>query len=214
MVIFVGTYFGPSLNLPFFILYAHSVSRSGVKHDRPAYSRRRRQSTRLMRELVLETILEQPDIEIVAEIQNEDEIANAVDGMHPDFLIIALDESGRRPPLCDTLLLRYPKMKILALAPERNVSIFFLGLIRYSFQPGGSVPSRNPQHFATQDPIRGRLDVRQENIRRSTRGVATNARIFFAAAGFLLPVLWVAPLCTRNNGPTLRRTYRICRRRI
>jgi len=80
---------------------------------------------RLMRELVLETILDQPDIEIVAEIQNEDEIANAVDGMHPDFLIIALDESGRRPSLCDTLLLRYPKMKILALAPERNVSIFF-----------------------------------------------------------------------------------------
>lgn len=80
---------------------------------------------RLMRELVLETILEQPDIEIVAEIQNEEEIVPAVDGMHPDFLIIALDESGRRPSLCDTLLLRYPKMKILALAPERNVSIFF-----------------------------------------------------------------------------------------
>jgi chemotaxis response regulator CheB len=78
-----------------------------------------------MRELVLETILEQPDIEIVAEIQNEEEIVPAVDGMHPDFLIIALDESGRRPSLCDTLLLRYPKMKILALAPERNVSIFF-----------------------------------------------------------------------------------------
>ena len=30
---------------------------------------------RLMRELVLETIIDQPDIEIVAEIQNEDEIA-------------------------------------------------------------------------------------------------------------------------------------------
>ena len=27
--------------------------------------------------------------------------------------------------LCDTLLLRHPRMKILALAPERNVSIFF-----------------------------------------------------------------------------------------
>ena len=80
---------------------------------------------RLMRELVLETILEQPDIEIVAEIQNEEEIVHAVEGTHPDFLIIALDESGHRPPLCDTLLVGYPKMKILALAPERNVSIFF-----------------------------------------------------------------------------------------
>src|ERR1700686_4932141 len=82
---------------------------------------------RLMRELVLETIIEQPDIEIVAEIQNEDEIVDVVEGMHPDFLIIALDESDQRPPLCDILLRRYPEMKILALAPERNSSIFYWG---------------------------------------------------------------------------------------
>src|ERR1700686_187046 len=80
---------------------------------------------RLMRELVLETISEQPDIEIVAEIQNEDEIVDIVDGTHPDFLIIALDETNQRPALCDTLLHRYPEMKILALAPERNSSIFY-----------------------------------------------------------------------------------------
>jgi chemotaxis response regulator CheB len=78
---------------------------------------------RLMRELVLETISEQPDIEIVAEIQSEDEIADMVEGTHPDFLIVALDDSDRRPPLCDILLRRYPEMKILALAPERNRSL-------------------------------------------------------------------------------------------
>ena len=77
-----------------------------------------------MRELVLETIIEQPDMEIVAEIKNEEEILHAVDGTHPDFLVIAPDESGRRPSLCDTWLLRYPKMKILALAPERSVVSF------------------------------------------------------------------------------------------
>ena len=80
---------------------------------------------RLIRELVLETILEQPDIEIVAEIQNEDEIVNIVEGTQPDFLIIALDESNERPRLCDILLRRYPEMKILALAPNRNISTFF-----------------------------------------------------------------------------------------
>jgi len=78
-----------------------------------------------MRELVLETINEQPDIEIVAEIQNEEEIASVVEGTHPDFLIIALDDSNQPPTLCDTLLRRYPEMKILALAPERNISMFF-----------------------------------------------------------------------------------------
>jgi chemotaxis response regulator CheB len=80
---------------------------------------------RLMRELVLETITGASDIEVVAEIQNENEIAQIVEGTHPDFLIIALDENNQRPPLCDTLLRRYPEMKILALAPERNSSIFY-----------------------------------------------------------------------------------------
>ena len=82
---------------------------------------------RLMRELVVETISEQPDIEIIAEIQDEDKIVDAVEEKHPDFLIIALDESDQRPPLCDILLRRYPEMKILALAPERNSSIFYWG---------------------------------------------------------------------------------------
>jgi DNA-binding NarL/FixJ family response regulator len=80
---------------------------------------------RLIRELVLESIADQPGIEIVAEIENEDEILNVVEATHPDFLIIALDDRGRQPALCDILLPRYPEMKILALAPERNVSMFF-----------------------------------------------------------------------------------------
>jgi DNA-binding NarL/FixJ family response regulator len=78
-----------------------------------------------MRELVLETIGEQPDIEIVAEIQNEEDIAAMVDGVRPDFLIVALDESDGRSSLCETLLRRHPEMRILALAPERNSSIIF-----------------------------------------------------------------------------------------
>jgi DNA-binding NarL/FixJ family response regulator len=82
---------------------------------------------RLMRELVLEALIEQPDIEVVGEITDEDGIADAVEGTHPDFLIIALDESNQRPSLCDILLRRYPEMKILALAPERNCSIFYWG---------------------------------------------------------------------------------------
>jgi chemotaxis response regulator CheB len=82
---------------------------------------------RLMRELILEAIIEQPDIEVVGEIKNEDEIADAVESTHPDVLIIALDDSNQRPALCDTLIRRYPEMRILALAPERNYSIFYWG---------------------------------------------------------------------------------------
>ncbi len=80
---------------------------------------------RLMRELVLETISDQPDIEIVGEVQEEGDILRVVEEMEPDFLIIALDESKQRPRLCDALLRQHPGMRILALAPEQNSSIFY-----------------------------------------------------------------------------------------
>ena len=80
---------------------------------------------RLMRELVLATISDQPDIEVMGEITQDSEIAQMVDEAKPDFLIIALDRADQRPALCDALLEKYPEMKILALAPERNSSVFF-----------------------------------------------------------------------------------------
>lgn len=82
---------------------------------------------RLIREMVLEAILGQPDMEVVAEIDNEKEIVRMVEATYPDFLIIALDSSGEHASLCQTLLPRFPKMKILALAPEQNISVFFWG---------------------------------------------------------------------------------------
>lgn len=80
---------------------------------------------RLMRELVLETVRQQPDIEVVAEIQDESDIERAVEESKPDFLIIALHESDSCPPVCNLLLHRHPHMKVLALAVERNSSVFF-----------------------------------------------------------------------------------------
>lgn len=77
-----------------------------------------------MRELVLATICDQPDIEIVGELENEADLEEAIERTRPDFLVIAL-ESDARPALCDRLLERNARMKILALAPERNSSIFF-----------------------------------------------------------------------------------------
>ncbi|MBZ5641209.1 MAG: hypothetical protein LAO19_00470 [Acidobacteriia bacterium] len=90
---------------------------------------------RLMRELVLETIAEHPDIQIVAELHNEEEIVHIVEGTHPDVLIIALDDSNTRPTICDTLLHRYPGLRILALAPERNRSILYWASIDIHSSP-------------------------------------------------------------------------------
>ncbi len=80
---------------------------------------------RLMRELVMATISDQPDIEIVGVLENESSILQSVEQSHPDFLIIALDDSDERPHICDVLLDRFPRMRILALAAERNCSIFY-----------------------------------------------------------------------------------------
>ncbi len=80
---------------------------------------------RLIRELLLATIADQPDIEVVGEVQNEADILLTVEQQRPDFLIVALDNPRSRPAVCDTLLERFPNMKILALAPERNSSVFY-----------------------------------------------------------------------------------------
>ena len=78
-----------------------------------------------MREMVLATIADQPDIEIVGEIQEDGQIFQSVEDKHPDFLVIALEKAEERPSLCDLLLERFPRMKILAVAPEQNLSVFY-----------------------------------------------------------------------------------------
>jgi DNA-binding NarL/FixJ family response regulator len=84
---------------------------------------------RLMRDLVLATISDQPDIEIIAEIKDDSEIVHVTAESQPDFVIIALDRSDRWPAICDALLGRHPRVKILALAPERNSSVFYWSVV-------------------------------------------------------------------------------------
>ena len=91
---------------------------------------------RLMRELVLEAITEQPDIEIVAEIQDESEILTAVDNTHPDFLIIALDEL--QPP---SRCVRHASSSLsrdqdFGPCPGTEQQHLLLGFLRYSFRRG------------------------------------------------------------------------------
>ena len=65
---------------------------------------------RLMRELLLATIADQPDIEVVAEIQDardEGEVLRALQETLPDFLIVASDTFVRRPGFCGNILAKY-----------------------------------------------------------------------------------------------------------
>lgn len=80
---------------------------------------------RLMRELVTATISDQPDIEVVGEIQQEIELENAVEQMRPDVLIVALDRSERLPEVCESILRNHPQLRVIAIASDRNSTIFY-----------------------------------------------------------------------------------------
>ena len=84
---------------------------------------------RLMKDLVLATIGDQPDIEVVGSAENDAEITELVNRTRPDYLIMELEDPETRPGLRGFLLGRYPEMKILALAAERNSGIFYWAFI-------------------------------------------------------------------------------------
>ena len=90
---------------------------------------------RLIRELVMATISDQPDIEIVGEVADEDQLIEVVEQVQPDVLILAMDEPEKRIGQCGFLLGRFPQMKILALAPEQNRGTYYWASIDIRTKP-------------------------------------------------------------------------------
>lgn len=110
---------------------------------------------RLIRELIMTTFTDQPDIEIVGEVTDEAEIPGRVDSTHPDFVIIAQDRLGKRPNVCDTVLQLHPEVRIIAVAPDRNCSVYY---------------------WAS-------LDIHSSNIEASEEGILSTLRSKGAVAG-------------------------------
>jgi len=80
---------------------------------------------RLMREIVLTTFADQPDIEIVGEVANESDISASVKKTLPNVVVIALDQPGIRPPICDELLREHPEVRVIAVAPDKNYIVYY-----------------------------------------------------------------------------------------
>ena len=80
---------------------------------------------RLMRELILTTFADQPDIEVVGEVTEESAIPAEVERTSPDFLVISLNNHLQRPAVCDAVLRRRPEMRIIAVDPENNYSVHY-----------------------------------------------------------------------------------------
>jgi AmiR/NasT family two-component response regulator len=90
---------------------------------------------RLMREMLMATIADQPDIEIVGEVVRDEDLNEAVEQTQPDVLIVALQEPERPLGRCGFLLGLYPRMRILALAPEQNRGIYYWAIIDIRNRP-------------------------------------------------------------------------------
>ena len=80
---------------------------------------------RLTRETILSTFADQPDIEIVGEVEDESDIFESVKQTLPNFVVIALDHPGERPLICDTLLHEHPEVRVIAVAPSNNYVVYY-----------------------------------------------------------------------------------------
>jgi chemotaxis response regulator CheB len=80
---------------------------------------------RLMRELILTTFADQPDIEIVGEVADEADIHDSVLRSSPDLLVVTAEQHGNRPNICDTLLRHFPGLRIIAVAPHENHTVCY-----------------------------------------------------------------------------------------
>jgi len=88
-----------------------------------------------MRELLMAVISDQPDIEVVGEVADGNDLTETVEQVQPDVLILGMDEPEKRLGQCGFLLGRYPQMRILALAPEQNVGIFYWAIVDIRTKP-------------------------------------------------------------------------------
>ncbi len=78
-----------------------------------------------MRELILSVLNDVPGIDIVGEVAEEVTVREFVGQIKPDFVLVTLGPSLRRPKICDMVLTHFPDVRILAIAPERDQSMLY-----------------------------------------------------------------------------------------
>ena len=80
---------------------------------------------KLMRQVILSALTDQPGIEVVGEVSDESNILPQVRATLPDLLVIALDENELRPPICDQVLREHPDVRIIAVESRKNRTLYF-----------------------------------------------------------------------------------------
>jgi chemotaxis response regulator CheB len=80
---------------------------------------------KLMRELLVEVLAEEPWIQIVGEVTQEAQIRELVLKTSPDLLVVTAEKPGKRPAICDELLREFPALRIIAVAAQESYSVCY-----------------------------------------------------------------------------------------
>jgi DNA-binding NarL/FixJ family response regulator len=78
-------------------------------------------STRIWRDMLYDTIREEPDIEVVGDVSEENAIVPATERTNPDCVIVPLDLPGAAMPICTQILSKRPNIRIIAIGEASDV---------------------------------------------------------------------------------------------
>ena len=103
--------------------------------------------------MLYDTIREEPDIEVVGDVSEENAIVPATERTNPDCLIVPLDEPGAAMPICMEILAKRPHVRIVAIGEGTDVvEIYWMseeGDIRRTYTTASREAILRALHFST-----------------------------------------------------------------
>jgi DNA-binding NarL/FixJ family response regulator len=110
-------------------------------------------STRIWRDMLYDTIREEPDIEVVGDVSEKNAIVAATERTDPDCLIVPLDEPGAAMPICTEILAKRPHLRIVAIGEGTDVvEIYWMseeGDVRRTYTTASREAILRALHFST-----------------------------------------------------------------
>lgn len=108
--------------------------------------------TRVWRDVLYDTIREEPDIEVVGDVSEEKAIVSVTERTNPDCLILPLDEPGTMP-MCRSILSARPHLRIIAIGERADLVATYWrseeGDVRCTYSTASREALLRALHFAT-----------------------------------------------------------------
>jgi hypothetical protein len=103
--------------------------------------------------MLYDTIREEPDIEVVGDVSEENAIVPATERTNPDCLIVPLEKSGKAIPICTAILAKRPHVRIVAIGEGTDVvEIYWMseeGDLRRTYTTASRDAILRALHFST-----------------------------------------------------------------